>query len=101
MDRMDSLNEIAIEAENLIRRFGRRKDIMVTFCKLTNESIAEFKSWDRQRFSLIPGEECFFVWEKLRENVADPHGLLYVVCVTGDSLLTAASELLSLISRKF
>ncbi len=101
MDRIDNLAEIAICIENLVRRFGRRDDIAVTFCKLDKESIAEFNSWDRQRFSLIPGEECFFVWEKSRPNVPDHNRLLYVVCVTGDSILTAASEIMNLVCRKF
>lgn len=101
MERIENLSEIAIEAEKLIRRFGRRNDIAVTFCKLTDESISEFNSWDRKRFGMMDGEECFFVWETSRPNVPDPSGLLYVVNVTGDSLLTAASELINLASRKF
>lgn len=101
MDRLESLNHISIEAEKLIRSFGRRKDILVTFCRLTNEIIDEFSAWDRKRFSLMSGEECFFVWENSRPDVADPYGLLYVVNVTGDSVLTAASELMNLVARKF
>ena len=101
MDRYDSLEHIAIEVEKLVRSCGRRKDIAITFSKLTGEIITEFNSWDRERFHLIPGEECFFVWETSRPDVPDPNGLLYVVNVTGDSLLTAASELMNLASRKF
>jgi hypothetical protein len=101
MERIDSLEHIAIEVEKLIRSYGRRKDISVTFSCLTNEIIEEFSTWDRKRFGLVSGEEYFFVWENSRPDVADPYGLLYVVCVTADSLLTAASELMNLVSRKF
>ena len=101
MERIEKLEHIAIEAEKLIRSYGRRKDICVTFGRLTEETIADFSAWDRKRFTLIEGEECFFVWETSRPDVPDPNGLLYVVNVTGDSLLTAASELMNLASRKF
>ena len=101
MERIESLNHIAIEAEKLIRSFGRRKDIAVTFSPLTDEIIAEFSAWDRKRFNLLAGDEYFFVWETSRPDVADPNGLLYVVNVTADSLLTAASELMNLAARKF
>lgn len=101
MERIESLNHIAIETEKLIRSFGRRKDIAVTFSQLTNEIIEEFSAWDRKRFNLLAGDEYFFVWETSLPDAADPYGLLYVVNVTADSLLTAASELMNLASRKF
>ena len=101
MERIESLYHIAIETEKLIRSFGRRKDIAVTFSQLTDEIIAEFSAWDRKRFNLLAGDEYFFVWETSRPDVPDPNGLLYVVDVTADSLLTAASELMNLASRKF
>ena len=100
-ERIDKLQHIAIEIEKLIRSNGRRKDIAVTFSPLNDENIQEFSAWDRKRFALRTGEEYFFVWETNRPDIADPNGLLYVVIVTGDSLLTAASELMSLASQKF
>ncbi len=100
-NRQESLYHIAIELEKLVRSYGRRKDILITFSKLTDEIVKEFNPWDCERFILTPGEEYFFVWETERPDVADPYGLLYVVCITGDSLLTAAHELMELISRKF
>ena len=51
--------------------------------------------FDRQRFHLLPGEECFFIFEKETDD------LLYVVDVTGDSIMTAISELVNLLARKF
>lgn len=101
MDRLESLEHIAIEAEKLIRSFGRRKDISVTFSRLTDEVIQEFSAWDRKRFNLMSGEECFFIWENSCPDVPDSNALLYVVDVAADSLLTAASELMNLVARKF
>lgn len=101
MERIENLSHIAIEIEKLVRSFGRRKDISVTFSRLTDESITEFSDWNRNRFHLHAGEEFFFVWETSRPDVADIYGLLYAVNVTADSLLTAASELMNLVARKF
>lgn len=103
MERTDALNHIAIKIEDLIRTFGRRKDICVTFSCLTDETIEKFSEWNRKYFSLHSGEECFFIWEDedACASAPKPHVLLYVVNVTGDSLLTAAGELMDLVSRKF
>ena len=101
MERIEKLEHIAIEAEKLIRSYGRRKDICVTFGRLTKETIAYFSVWDCKRFTLMEGEEYFFVWETSRPDIPNLSELLYVVNVTGDSLLTAASELMNLASRKF
>lgn len=101
MDRTESLNKIATQIEGLVYQYGRRSDIVITFSKLTNEEIAKFNDWDRKRFCLIPGEECFFVWEAQQPGSPSTDHLLYVVAVTGDSLLTAAGELMNLVSRKF
>ena len=52
-----------------------------------------FSDWDRQYHGIIDGEEYFFVY--------DNNHLLYVINVTGDSTLTAMSELMELLARKF
>lgn len=93
MTRTESLNDIAGTIEEMIRRHGRRKDITVTFEEPTAESLRKFSDFQLRYFALRAGEEYFFVWE--------PDGLLYAVNVTGDSLLTAAWELMDLVSRKF
>lgn len=93
MNRTESLNDIAGTIEEMIRRYGHRKDITVTFEKLTEEGLRRFRDFQRMYFALRAGEEYFFVWE--------PDGLLYVVPITGDSLLTAAYELMDLVFRKF
>ena len=51
--------------------------------------------YDQRRFHLMPGEEYFFIFEKATDD------LLYVVDVTADSILTAISELVNLLARKF
>ena len=51
--------------------------------------------WERQYHHLVPGGEYFWIWER------ETGDLLYTVNVTGDSVLTAASELMDLLARKF
>ena len=99
MERNVNLASIAAKINDLVDAYGRRNDIIIKYQKLTKESIAEFSAWDQKRFSLIPGEECFFIYEVNPDS--DKDSLLYVVCVTGDSLLTAAEELMDLVARKF
>ena len=101
MDRNDSLEMMAIDLERFIRIYGRRKDISVTFCRMTDESINEFSAWNQKRVHLLAGDEYFFVWENRRPDVPEYNGLLYVIDVTADSLLTAASEFMDLAYKKF
>lgn len=58
-------------------------------------SIANFTEWEQQYFHIMTGEEYFFIWNEHEDH------LLYVINVTGDSVLTALSELMNLIGRKF
>jgi len=99
MERDVNLASIAYKINDLVNAYGRRNDILIKYQKLTKESIAELSDWDRKRFSLIPGEECFFVYEVNMKNAKS--NLLYVVFVTGDSLLMAAEELMDLVAHKF
>ena len=99
MERNVNLASIAAKINDLVDVYGRRNDIIIKYQKLTKESIAEFSDWDRKRFGLISGEECFFVYEVNPDSEKD--SLLYVVFVTGDSLLTAAKELMELVANKF
>lgn len=101
MTREESMRDIAQRIEDIVRRYGRRDDIAITYDRLTNESIAEFTDFQRRYHSLNTGEEYFFVWETPNPDDVDPRALLYCVIVTGDSLLTAAGELMELVSRKF
>ena len=51
--------------------------------------------WDRSYHHITPGDEYFWIFDGVTGD------LLYTVNVTGDSVLTAASELMNLLARKF
>lgn len=51
--------------------------------------------WERRYHTVISGDEYFWIWER------ETGDLLYTINVTGDSVLTAASELMNLLARKF
>ena len=51
--------------------------------------------FDQRRFHLMPGEEYFFIFERATD------ALLYAVNVTGDNTLTAISELVDVLAKKF
>lgn len=52
-----------------------------------------FTEWERQYFGILNGEEYLLIYDSVK--------LLYVINVTGDSTLTALSELMDLLARKF
>ena len=103
MERMDAMRDIARRVEDMVRLHGRRKDIAITYAK-GDDAARELSPFQRERFGVMENcdaEEYFCVWEMLdRENV-EPRSLLYVVCVTADSRLTAAQELIDLCAKKF
>lgn len=51
--------------------------------------------WERQYHQIVRNDEYFWIWER------ETGDLLYTINVTGDSVLTAASELMNLLARKF
>lgn len=86
--------KIAKTVEKMVRDYGYRDDITITFKELDErEDRDKFTPFQMQYFHLMEGEKYFFI--------RDPEDLLYVVNVTGDSPLTAAGELMNLVSRKF
>lgn len=94
LERTEGLNNIAFYVTQMISTCGRRDDILVTFYRADTESeLAKFTDFQKRYYGIRTGEEYFLIYEK-------GHQLLYVVNVTADSLLTAASELLDLASRK-
>ena len=99
MTREEQLSDIANRINDLVTDYGRRKDIAIIYSKLNKENLDKFSAFDRERFTLIVGEECFFVCEVNMRTAKS--NLLYVVAVTGDSLLTAAEELMRLVANKF
>ena len=71
------------------------KDIRIEYVRTTEENIKDFSDWDVERFGILTGEELILIFDKTENH------LLYVVNVTGDSVLTAMSELMNLIAKKF
>ena len=51
--------------------------------------------WERKHHQIVRNDEYFWIWER------ETGDLLYTINVTGDSVLTAASELMNLLARKF
>jgi hypothetical protein len=86
---------------------GRISDILInenaakglnwnlTYRKENEETIQKLTDWERRLHRILPGGEYIYVRE------VDTGDLLYAVDVTGDSVITALSELMDLISRKF
>lgn len=98
MTRNEQMNSIAETLTSLIYNYGRRKDITVTYAKPTNDDMAKFSDFAIHYHQIYKGEEYFFIWENQPDKKP---GLLYVVNVTADALLTAIWEAMDLISRKF
>lgn len=101
MNRNESMADVAETVERLIRLYGRRQDITITYCEFVNDEVMEcFSSFARTHHGIFIGSEMFFIWENT-DNADEPKRLLYAKDVTADSVLTAASELMNLCSRKF
>jgi hypothetical protein len=93
--RAAKMAEIAKAAMSLVRMARPEKDIDIAYARETPESVADFTEWQRELKRIYAGNEYFHIWDG-RDG-----SLLYAVNVTSDSLLTAASELMQLIARKF
>lgn len=97
------MQAVANSIETMIHVYGVNKNqrgrIRILYQVLTAETIAaQFTNFQRQYHGLLPGEEVFTIWDDVDINAPQ---LLYVVNVTGDSVLTAGNELLSLVAKKF
>lgn len=93
-ERDAKLKEIAADVTAMIKKYGRRKDVYVSYFQGTEEDVAKFSEWDRRRLSIWENREIFLVCE-------DSGHLLYSVHVEGDSYLTALDELVRLVAAKF
>ena len=100
-ERNAKLHDIAKDIENLVRKYGRRDDIIIEGGRLTENDMGMFTEHNRKWLNLFAGEEYFLVCEIAPDGKHFTNGLLYAVNVSGDSLLTAAEELMSLVARKF
>ena len=92
MERAIHMMDIANRIEQLANEHID-EPISITYELLTAEGLMEYSEWQRKKCSLTRGEEYFFI--------SRTGELLYTVCVTCDSVLTAAKELMDLIARKF
>lgn len=99
MNRKEQMNALAASLTETVKTFGRRHDITVEYGYFdTMETVAAyFTPWQMKYHGILSGIEYFLVYEHDPET---GKRLLYVINVSGDSYLTAASELMDLASRK-
>ena len=99
--RTKALENVAETIQNMIQQYGRRKDIQITFYEVDEEVLEAFTEHERSKHHLLTGDEVFFIFEVPDPHAIDPQHLLYTKCVTADNVLTAAAELMDLVSKKF
>ena len=98
MERTEKMNALAKSLEETVNTFGRRNDIHIEYNKINDNNILLFSGWQVQIHHIYSGMECFLIYENVP---VEGFNLLYVIDVSCDSCLTAASELMDLASRKF
>lgn len=91
MSRTDEMNRIAASVQEMARPYT--DGIEIAYRHETAESLLDYPRWKVDCLNIIAGDEYFTL---SREGC-----LLYVVNVTADSVLTAAAELLRIMSYKF
>ena len=94
-DRETEMMKLTEWCKSMVREFGRRKDITITYDRPNDETIERYTEYQREYHHILTGNEYFLIWEE------ETMHLLYVKDVTADSALTAAAELMCLVARKF
>lgn len=89
------MKKLAEYGKSMIREFGRRKDIIVTYDCPDSKTISQYTEYQRKYHQIMTGSEYFLFWEE------ETMHLLYVKDVTADSALTAAAEMMWLAAKKF
>ena len=89
------MKKLAEYGKSMIREFGRRKDIIVTYDRPDKKTISRYTEYQRSYHKIMAGSEYFLFWEE------ETGHLLYVKDVTADSALTAAAEMVWLAAKKF
>lgn len=95
-DRQKMCQRIADMIVDMIHMAGRKRDdesFAIRYERMTDESLARIKEWDRKWLGLLSGEEYFLV--------TCDKCLTYAVNITADAYLTAAEELIKLVAVKF
>ena len=95
MTKAEQMQKVADSVNVLIKMMRPDKHLDIQYVKLTDENIGAFGDWDIVRLCLYTGDEQFIISD------VDENSRLYAVNVTGDSVLTAAAELMDLVSKKF
>ena len=94
-ERETEMKKLAEYGKSMIREFGRRKDIIVTYDRPDSDTIRRYTDYQQKYHGIRTGSEYFLFWEE-----ATMH-LLYVKDVTADSALTAAAEMIWMAAKKF
>ena len=89
------MKKLAEYGKSLVREFGRRKDIIITYDRPTEETISRYTEYQQEYHRIHTGNEYFLFWEE------ETMHLLYVKDVSADSALTAAAEMMWLAAKKF
>ena len=93
--REHEMKKLTEYCKSIVREFGRRKDVTITYDRPDDQTINRYTEYQREYHHIMTGSEYFLIWEE------ETGHLLYVKDVTADSALTAAAELMCLVSRKF
>lgn len=97
MEKQHSINWALGRISDILINENEKKGLNwdLTYRKETEETISKLTDWERHYHSILPGGEYIYARE------VETGDLLYVINVTGDSVLTALSELMDLLARKF
>lgn len=93
MTRAQRMQVVADHITTMIHTFTASADVTVSYENITAAEIAKMDEWTRMEHHFLPDEEYFLVYLGKK--------LLYTVNVSCDAPLTAASELMDLVARKF
>ena len=94
-DKMTLMTNALISVERILKQARPDKKLELTYTRETSQTVNSFTDFQRQYFGIRPREEYIYVFD------LETGDLLYAVNVTADSVLTAISELMDLLSRKF
>lgn len=89
------MKKLAERCQSILREFGSRKDIIVTYDRPDKETICRYTEFQCECHRIVADNEYFLFWTE------EPMHLLYVKNITDDSTLTAAAEMMRLAAEKF
>ena len=100
MSKCDQIKACLRNIDRIMETVCPDKQLRIEYWRIDNDdgfgvSIDNFTEWEQKYFHILTGEEYIIIWDEEESH------LLYVINITGDSILTALSELMNLMSRKF